>query len=484
MAVKTSTKKSPRSKIKESIASVKGEVKQAFLIEATPSVGNPRSEDVGWRSLTETVNRDLNVLVQSRMQEIAFYLYDSDPLAHRILEIMRSFVVGDGFKFMAKDPKVQDILMNFWNDPDNNWEMKQGDKALELGLWGEQCYPVFVNKYNGDVKLGYLDPGVITKIKQDKDNPEEAEYVEWEKRRKKYKLKVVRADNAKRSSTHGRLMGECFYFAVNKVAWSSRGRSDLLCLADWIDGFNQFLFARLERAFYLNTFVWDVLCEGMGKKEIEEFAKNLRAPKPGSMRIHNEKIKWNIISSKLESDDASNEAKMFRNQILGGAGFPGHWFGEGENTTRATAVAMSAPTLKHLRSRQRYFKNIIMRIFRFVLDQKIIHGMLDKNTDCAFAVFPSPIISRDAQSMANSLDKFSSAMKTAVDNEWIRPDTAKRSFHTFMTDLGVDIQELEQISREQKNYKKAPSADGSDEVIEDDKKKKKDEEKDEKTEEE
>jgi len=471
MAVKKATKKSSRSKVKESIASVKGEIKEAFLIEATPRIGNSSSEDIGWRSLSETADRDLNVLVQSRMQEIAFYLYDSDPIAHRILEYVQSFVVGDGFKFMAKDPKVQDILMKFWNDPDNNWEMKQGNKVLELGLWGEQCYPVFVNKHNGDVKLGYLDPGVITKVKQDSNNPEEAEYVEWQKRQKKYRLKVIRADNVRRSSTYGRLMGECFYFAINKVAWSSRGRSDLLCLADWIDGFNQFLFARLERAFYLNTFIWDVLCEGMGKKEIEEFAKNLRAPKPGAIRIHNEKIKWNIISAKLESDDASSEAKMFRNQILGGAGFPGHWFGEGENTTRATAVSMSAPTLKNLRARQRYFKNILMRIFKFVIDQKIVHGMLDEDTDCSFAIFPSPIVSRDAQSMANSLDKFSAAMKTAVENEWISADTAKRTFHTFMTDLGVDLQELENISQEQKAYKKAPSPDGSDRIIKKDEKK-------------
>ena len=31
-------------------------------------------------------------------------------------------------------------------------------------------------------------------------------------------------------------------------------------LADWLDGYDQFLFARLERAFLLNTFIQDIEC--------------------------------------------------------------------------------------------------------------------------------------------------------------------------------------------------------------------------------
>ncbi len=142
----------------------------AKLKEAYPTAGS--DVEAGWRSLNQQPNRNLDITTQKRMQDIAFYLYDSNPMAHRILELTKDVVIGDGYKFKAEDEAVQEILNNFWNDPDNNWDMKQDTKALELGLWGEQCYPVNVNKHNGHVKLGYLDPGLISQVKTARGNPE------------------------------------------------------------------------------------------------------------------------------------------------------------------------------------------------------------------------------------------------------------------------------------------------------------------------
>ena len=350
------------------------------LKEAYPTAGS--DVEAGWRSLNQQPNRNLDITTQKRMQDIAFYLYDSNPMAHRILELTKDFVIGDGYKFKAEDEAVQEILNNFWNDPDNNWDMKQDTKALELGLWGEQCYPVNVNKHNGHVKLGYLDPGLISQVKTARGNPENLTQVLYrigKYAQKVRSLDIIKVNNDPRSALRfKKLEGDCFFFAINKVAWSSRGRSDLLSISDWIDGYDQFLFARLERAFFLNTFIWDVLCEGMNKNEIEEFAKTQLPPKPGSIRYHNDNIKWSVVSPQLDSSEASGEANMFKMQILGGAGFPNHWFGEGDKTTRATAMEMGLPTLKKLKSRQQYFKYMLKHIFNFVIDQAIIHGVLDK----------------------------------------------------------------------------------------------------------
>jgi len=425
------------------------------LKEAYADMGITNPEDWGWRSLTQAANRELNPLTQKRMQDIAYYLYDANPMAHRIIEIMRDFVIGDGFRFRAKDQKVQELLEAFWNDPDNNMDVKQDVKALELSLWGEQCYPVYVNKHTGHVKLGYLDPGVIVGIKRNKNNPERLEQVVWQKRTKTIKLDIINVDQKKRGETAGMLVGECFYFPINKVVWASRGRSDLLPLADWIDGYDQFLFARLERAFYLNAFIWDVLCEGMSRKEIEEFGKELQPPKPGSLRLHNEKVKWSVISPQLESSDASGEAKLFKNQILGGIGFPGHWFAEGDKTTRATAMEMGLPTLKKLKSRQREFKNMIAYMFNFVIDQAIIAGMLDKNVDRTFIIIPSPIITKDARGLALTVEKFSTALRTALESGWITEESAKTAFNMFMVQLGIELEELENVQVQKAKYKKA-----------------------------
>lgn len=426
--------------------------------EGWPMVGEARAEEYGWRNITAQTERDLSPLTQKRMQDIAVYLYDANPIAHRIPEIMKDFVIGDGFAFDAKNPKVKKILDDFWNDPDNNWELRQEPRVVDLSLFGEQCYPVFVNKVNGHVKMGYIDPGRIRKVMIDINNPEIVREVYWQKGRhltKDEKLKVVNIDKNPKSKTFGRLIGECFYFAINKISPSSRGRSDLLCVADWIDGYDQFLFARLERAFYLNNFIWDILCEGMGKDEIEEFAKEQIAPKPGSMRFHNEKIKWNAVTPKLEGEDASNEARLFKNQILGGKGFPEHWFAEGGKTTRATAMEMGLPTLKMLKSRQRYVKGMIVAIFKFVIDQAIIHKELDPKEDTSFSVIPSPIVAKDIRGVAITLDKFTDALMKAKGEGWVTDGAAKRAFQSFIKELGIQLREIEEVSEREKKYKES-----------------------------
>ena len=66
-------------------------IKEAVLLEASSPQGMSAAEDWGWRSLTQQASRDLSPLVQKRMQEIAFYLYDTDPIAKRIIELTRDF---------------------------------------------------------------------------------------------------------------------------------------------------------------------------------------------------------------------------------------------------------------------------------------------------------------------------------------------------------------------------------------------------------
>lgn len=423
------------------------------IAEAYPMVGGMSNEDSTWRSLTTNNLRDLNMLTHRRMQDIAFYLYDTNPMAGRIIEIIEDFVIGDGFTFKAKDKEVQEVLDNFWNDPDNNLDEEMNINVVELYLFGELGLPVWVNEANGAVKLGYVDPKTILKIKKDRKNPKINKTLVWKRPSgsKEYDLDIINVDKKLTSKTYGKLVGACFYFTVNKISSATRGRSCLLRLADWLDGYDQFLFARLERAFLLNNYIWDIECEGMNKGELEEFVKNLSTPKPGSIRAHNEKIKWKAETPKLEAADASHEANLFKNQILGGAGFPGHWFAEGDKTTRATAMEMSLPTLKNLKSKQKKIKFLIKRMFNFVIDQAIIAGTLKENVDRTFKITPCPIVSRDnTKGTAEAMSGLVGGLVQASDKKWITDDKARIVLNAVISQLGVDIEndEKEEKSEE------------------------------------
>ena len=229
-----------------------------------PMAGNTGGEDSLWRSITsQTAHRDLNPLTQKRMQEIAFYLFDTNPMGHRLIEIVSDFVVGDGFTYKVEDDSVLEVIENFWNDPDNDLDTTIDENTMELGLFGELTLPVWVNKINGHVKLGYIDPSLIVKVLKSKKYPRSNEKLIYKvpRGRKERVREIVTTDRNIKSKTFGKLMGDCFFFTINKPINATRGRSDLLSLADWLDGHDQFLFARLERAFLLNSFIWDVMCK-------------------------------------------------------------------------------------------------------------------------------------------------------------------------------------------------------------------------------
>jgi len=402
-----------------------------------------REEDELFRPITETAKRDLTPLTQDRMFEICYYLYDTNPFAHRLLEMTKDFVIGEGITFQARDDNVQEVLQRFWDDPVNAWEMKQGQRILELGLYGEQYYPTAVRDVDGFVRMGYLDPQSVAEVKTDEDNVEKQTKVvrKGEAGAEGKSYDVIGIDEKPKSKTQGKMVGDIFAFQINKVANSTRGRSDLFSLADWIDGYDQFLFNRLERSHLMNVFLWDVELKGMKQKGIDKWLREQSAPKPASIRAHNEFVNWKAIVPDLGASDASEEAKLFKNQILGGAGFPPHWYAGGEGITRATALEMSTPIMKRLKTRQRYFKWMITLIFVYVIDQAVIHGKVgvtDK-TDKRFVVSMPKLLEKDFYTLSLGMKFVMEAITTAQEKKWIEDRTAKRIFQELMERLGLEI---------------------------------------------
>ena len=123
-----------------------------------------------WRKLTGDANRDLSPMTQDRMQKMAAYLWESNLMANRLIELMVAYLLAEGVKLTCKDDLGQKTLNRFWRDPINNMPLKLAEKVRELALFGEQCYPVFLNEVSGAVRLGYLDPSLIATVVMDPDN--------------------------------------------------------------------------------------------------------------------------------------------------------------------------------------------------------------------------------------------------------------------------------------------------------------------------
>lgn len=265
-------------------------------------------EEEGFTKLTGDKDRSLSSLTQERMQELAVFLWKSNPLANRIIELPLVYLLAEGVTMSVQNEDAKQWLDEFWNDPINQMDIKLPKKVRELSLFGEQCWPVFKNPTNGAVRLGYLDPGLIKEIVTDPDNTEQpigvvTKALGKKRKAKKYRI-IVPGDESFFGEEAQKLResytdGDCFYFNVNALSSSSRGLSDLLPTMDWLDLYDKALFGEVERWDALRAFIWDVTLHGATEETVRKRAAEIEVPDSGGVRVHNDGETWNAVTPDL-----------------------------------------------------------------------------------------------------------------------------------------------------------------------------------------
>jgi len=411
------------------------------------------------------------------MQQVAYYLYLVNPLAHRIVEYTRNYVVGDGVKVLAEDPAVASVIERFWNDAINRMDRMLPESVKELGIFGEQCWLAAVNPVDGRVRLGYLDPAEIEAIEWgelrvggqigDQAGDEAGETgmvvsvpVAVVRRASSAdnaprRLRIIRVDEDPESPTFGRLSGDCFYFAINKARSASRGVSDLYAIGDYLDGYDKMLFGMIDRVGFSNAFIWDVLLKGATEETVQEWLKEQRPPKPGSVRVHNEQVEWKAVTPNLGASDFNEAARVIKNMNLAGAGFPEHWFADGGNVNRATALEMGDPTLRTLLERQGLVSFMIRELVEYVIDQAIAAGTLADSVNPRFTVEMPEMSMRDLGKAALALSQVGSTVIELCRAKLIDRDTAQHLLARTAIQLGVEM-DLNQVRERLQNEEPIP----------------------------
>lgn len=423
--------------------------------------------------------RDLPPMAQERMLRIAHWLHESNPVAQWILQTTVDFVLGEGAHIDAAEP-VREAVDAFWDDPVNQLERRLDTWTLEYGMYGELCLPAFVNAYDGHVRLGYLDPLLIDDVFQDPNNvlipvTVAVKQALGDGNRKRY-LKVIRAEtNRGLPNDYGLMVGNapdewdpvsgqrydgcCFLFQTNKVSNARRGRSDILALIDWLDGYDAALFDAMDAAQLFNSFVYDATLENMNEAQIVAWLAKFKADlKRGGVFAHNEKVKLQAVTPDLKAMDKDAFFKIYRGHILGSRSLPEHWYGQGAGATFASAKEMGLPPVKRLSRRQKELRFIIADLVRFQLHQKIRVGLLPrevlvdekvdtkgnsratkKATGKAFKVVLPELSLRDQSAIVAAGVSLVAALERAVAKGWIREETAAKLFAAQISQLGLEV---------------------------------------------
>jgi len=389
------------------------------------------------KRLTTDNSRDLSAITQQRALDLSYWLYDSNPMAKRIIDSTKDSVVGQGIAVNAtasedsEREKIQRVLDDFWLDDINRMDLSCHNLCVDLALAGELLLAAYINPANGSLRLAYIDTGLIEDVIPHPLFSQKAMAVRLNAgQNRKIMLKVVALDEDPSNTTVGHLVGakttkvdgaaqpqkdkegegaavslykvteeyefvlgrrggrikgvydgSCFLFTVNGVSSSRRGRPDLLCLIDWLDAYDNMLLNEADRAVLLKTFIWDITIEGATESEIREYAKSNPPPKANSQRIHNEKVAYKSDTPDLKSADAQVLADQLLSYIATGASLPKFWLNGTMDVNRATAKEMNDPSSMHLATRRKYFKYVIERLCNYALDQAELHGRLPKRKE-------------------------------------------------------------------------------------------------------
>lgn len=426
------------------------------LTRIAESLSNPfqnvdqgtRDDDRFFRQLTKGGDLDLPPQMLQKAQRIALILWRRNPRAFCMTELVKDFTVGDGIRYNAEDPKVKKVLDDFWEI--NEWDDKLEERVRALALLGEQLLPVFVNSKTGLVRVSSITPFRIVSIDTAEQNAEdlitvtistlsipegsvEAAPLSTTEDNKRWTLVRVEDDLTLTDEKLEGTEGIAFFFAVNRISGATRGAPDLLSVADWLEGLDNFLHAVLERAEISQELVWDLTLDDLTQPEIRKhvnsFAKSLRS---GGIIGHNQKMKIEIKVPEMGSMDADITSKMLLRQIQAGARMAGMFFGDSEDLTRASASELSIPVAKMIQGRQNFIRRMFRKMFKYQIQQAKKAGVLDKNASEVFQIDLPQVFLRDLSSVTRAAASLVASLEISVEKGWVKQAEARMLFRTVM----------------------------------------------------
>ncbi|MBE3141498.1 MAG: hypothetical protein IMZ53_13060 [Thermoplasmata archaeon] len=445
-------------------------------------VGTDKGDEGKYVRLSRS-ETDLPDFSFDQVRKKAFYLWQRNPLAKRVLEILNDFCTGDdlvvkiktmkreksGDKEIKEAKEGQQIWDDFFEDPINNLE--EDDSAIQMDgfINGELALPVFVNPSDGSVRLGYIAPQnikdvvplaknqrVIDKIKVMPFNgtiEETINVVRWN------------YEGNANDSKYGKLVGDVLFFQLNRIPSQLRGYSILIDHIDWLDAFDQFLFSTLQGFDARSRYFYDLQMNGKTQDELD--AMVFTPPANGAVNAHNEEAKWQVITPDLKAADSVSAVKMVKEFICGTMGLPVTWLGEGDSTNRATAESLTVPTMRMLKRMQGYTKRRHKFTAKYILQcaQEKNPRLLAPDEYFDIEVSTFNLGAKDIETTGAGFTQMVNALAIAETKGWVSSGNAKKLVDGILNAYGVESEEQEtpeeilaknKDKQEKKSYERLP----------------------------
>lgn len=365
----------------------------------------------------------------------SYAMWVKNPLAKFIIDIMLDFTWSGGIVYKAKEPIVQTLLDDYYNDVDNDWGGEKGDQRIQdLSIYGELFLKNFVSDNAGKVKVSSIFPGSVLKVVVDPENseniksifvtkadadPKELDIIKWNELTKTYE-------------------GDVTFYKINSTVHQPRGISDLFVRRDWLRLYDKSLYSTMDRVGLMLSFVWDVTMENAKESELKKKKSKIinDPPRPGSVRVHNEKEVWKEVSPDIKGGDFDAIYRLLRSQAMGG--IPEHYWGLGGDVNLASAKEMAQPFFKKMKRRQKLIRSMFRTQFDFVIHSAKAKNMFPQDTDTSYTLSMSDPDDKNADRFADTILKFAQSLTILETNNYISADEVDSVIGMLFELIGVE----------------------------------------------
>lgn len=301
---------------------------------------------------------------------------DRNPIAKRAIGYMSSFVVGDGFNLICKNPDVEELLEDFIDDPDNAIREYERQALKDLLTDGE----LFIRSFMGSgVSAGMT---VVVPIR-----PWEIQYIHTERqfirRRIYYRWQPYTLHNPD-DPEPGQIFApedipaaEMLHVAINRRSYELRGRPELYAVLPWLKAYKDWLENRARQNYWRGALLWWVKIKGAPGIIAQKVAQYQRPPAPGSVAVTSDNEEWSALNAPVSADDAAEDGRQIKLMTAVGFGLPEYFLGDGSNANLASSKSQQLPALTTFAEMQSVLREQLwIPLFRKVLENAVKAGTL------------------------------------------------------------------------------------------------------------
>jgi len=398
---------------------------------------NRQLDDIGW-SVMDYVGGQPNEMSapgRRRVVQRARYVWQNDPQAGASVELMNDFCFGRGVpRPSCKDPKVQEVVDEAWNDGDNKQVLTSAEAQLALGvdlaLQSNFFVLIFDDGADGKVKLSLLRHDEVTNAVTDPDKRHRVLYYVCAAQRKmlwnyqtdqptpgkdkegnvlplkpvyyEHWQNVQLADEeAGRETPFADVRapsdrvgaGRVYHARINRTSEQVFGVPRFQRTLRWYAAYNEFVKTRIDRAAAAAAIIMKRKIKGSPSQLARDASKLISrrsllgqaeagmvetGPLPASIVEENDSVQHEALNLDSGSANAQQDAQMIRAPISAAERFTQAYYGDASNSSLATATSLELPILKAVESRQEVFESLFRWFIDRVIERAVDTGRISK----------------------------------------------------------------------------------------------------------